>query len=285
MPVFAYYYLWMTGSYWFEHKLDYPVGPFPGNYRSDNPAVIRWQVRQARAAGLTGFIVSWKDTPAYRTILPLLERAARKGGLKLAMEYEGLNALRQPLPVAKVAADFRFFTSTYAPNPAWYRIGGKPLTIWDGTQRFSRAAVASVTGRVRRRILVLSSGNNVAEFERLAAYTDGDAYYWSSVYPGRDLFYASKLAAMGAAVHRAHKIWIAPFAPGFNDILIGGGRAVPRLGGATLRTEYATAARSAPDILGLISWNEWTENTYVEPSVDYGYFYPKLLDRLIHRLR
>ena len=121
--------------------------------------MIRWQVRPARA-GLTGFIVSWKDTPAYRRIPPLLERAARKGGLKLAMEYEGLNALRRRCR-REGGGGLRFFTSTYAPNPAWYRIGGKPLTIWDGTQRFSRAAVASVTGRVRRRILVLSSGKTL----------------------------------------------------------------------------------------------------------------------------
>ena len=270
VPVFAYYYLWMTGSYWSEHKLDHPVEPFPGNYRSDNPAVIRWQVRQARAAGLTGFIVSWKDTPAYRTILPLVERAARKSGLKLAMEYEGLNAARQPLPVATVAADFRFFTSTYAPNPAWYRIDGKPLTIWDGTRGSHGLRWPASRGACAARSSCSARGTTSPSSRRLAAYTDGDAYYWSSVYPGRDRFYASKLAAMGAAVHRAHKIWLAPFAPGFNATLIGGGRAVPRLSGATLRTEYATAARSAPDILGLISWNEWTENTYVEPSVTYG---------------
>jgi Glycosyl hydrolase family 99 len=282
VPVFAYYYMWMTGSYWSRHKLDHPAWPFPGDYRSDSPAVIKWQVRQAKATGITGFIVSWKDTPAYRRILPLVERAARAGGLRLAMEYEGLNASRQPLPVAKVAADFRFFTSRYAPSPVWYRISGRPLTMWAGTQQFSRAAVASVTAPVRSKILVLSSGNNVAEFDRLAALTDGDAYYWSSVDPARDRDYAAKLAAMGAAVHRQHKIWIAPFAPGFNATLIGGHRIIPRDNGATLRAEYATAARSAPDILGLISWNEWTENTYMEPSIHFGFSYPKFLKGLVH---
>jgi len=45
---------------------------------------------------------------------------------------------------------------------------------------------------------------------------------------------------------------------------------VPRNGGATLRTEFNTAVRSAPNMLGLISWNEFTENSYVEPSKYYG---------------
>jgi hypothetical protein len=273
----------MRGDYWSRDKLDHPVRPFPGNYNSDNLAVIRWQIAQAKAAGISGFIVSWKDTGVYRAILPLVEKAANEaGGFKLAMLYESLDAARQPLPQAQVAAGFRYFAATYAGNQAWYRIGGKPLTIWFGTQQFSRAAVAAVTGPVRSRILVLSSANNATEFQRLAAYTDGDAYYWSSVYPGVDTFYASKLAAMGAAVHRAHKVWIAPFAPGFNDTLIGGQRNVPRAHGATLRTEFTTAAGSRPDIMGLISWNEWTENTYIEPSVNFGYVYPKLLKNLIH---
>jgi hypothetical protein len=34
--------------------------------------------------------------------------------------------------------------------------------------------------------------------------------------------------------------------------------------------ECATAYASKPDVLGLISWNEFTENTYIEPSKNYG---------------
>jgi hypothetical protein len=45
---------------------------------------------------------------------------------------------------------------------------------------------------------------------------------------------------------------------------------VPRDSGATLRTEFTAAVGSEPDMLGLISWNEFTENSYVEPSKYYG---------------
>lgn len=281
-PVFAYYYMWMTPSYWTRNKLDYPVRPFPGNYNSADPAVMNWQIQQAEAAGLTGFIVSWKNTATYRTILPVLESVANQDNFKLAMAYEGLDASKQPLPVSQVAADFRYFAATYASNPAWYRIGGKPLTIWEGTSSFAASDVSAVTGPVRSAMLVLNSANNVAEYQRLAPYTDGDAYYWSSVNPATNPGWGSKLDAMGATVHQDHKIWIAPFAPGFNATLIGGHIVVPRNDGSTLRTEYSAAAASSPDVMGLISWNEWTENTYIEPSVNFGYFYPKLLASLIH---
>jgi len=87
---------------------------------------------------------------------------------------------------------------------------------------------------------------------------------------------------MSAAVHADGKYWIAPFAPGFDARLVGGTKAVPRKNGDTLRTEYAAALKSSPDALGLISWNEFSENTYVEPSKDFGRRYLDVLSELRH---
>src|ERR1039457_7583152 len=76
---------------------------------------------------------------------------------------------------------------------------------------------------------------------------------------------------MSEALHHDGKYWIAPFAPGFDARLVGGTKIVAREGAQPLREEYATAIRSSPDVLGLISWNEFSENSYVEPSVRYHY--------------
>ena len=190
---------------------------------------------------------------------------------KLAMIYQGLDFSRKPLPVSEVAADFVHFRDKFAANPVFYRVDGKPLTIWSGTWAFSYAQVAQVTSAVRPRMLVLSTEKDVAGFQRIAAVTDGDAYYWSSVNPATNSGYQAKLDQMSQAIRKAGKYWIAPFAPGFDARMVGGQRAVPRDNGQTLRTEYATAMRSSPDMLGLISWNEFSENSYVEPSKNYGY--------------
>jgi hypothetical protein len=45
---------------------------------------------------------------------------------------------------------------------------------------------------------------------------------------------------------------------------------VPRLGGGTLRTEWSTALGSSPDLIGVISWNEYSENSEIEPTVAFG---------------
>jgi Glycosyl hydrolase family 71 len=277
VPLFAYYYIWFTPASWNRAKIDYPL---IGRYSSDDPAVMREQIREAKSAGIGGFIVSWKDTPTDDRILQLLMRVASQEHFKLAMIYEGLDFSRQPLPVTEVATGFNLFRDSYASSPVWFRLHGKPLTIWSGTWDYSHADVASVTSAVRNSMLVLSTEKSVQGFQRLADVTDGDAYYWSSVNPQTDSGYAAKMDAMSNAIHQAGKYWIAPFAPGFDARLVGGQSVVPRNDGQTLRTEYATAAASSPDILGVISWNEFSENTYVEPSVNYGPFYLQLVGQL-----
>ena len=268
IPLFAYYYIWFSHNSWARAKTDLPL---VGTYSSSDPGVMRHQIVQAKSAGITGFIVSWKDTPLNDQRLELLMRVAAQEHFKLAMIYEGLDFSRKPLPVSQVAADFVTFRDRFAGNPVFYRVDGKPLTIWSGTWAFSHAQVAQVTSAVRPQLLVLSTEKDLTGFERIAGVTDGDAYYWSSVNPATNTGYEAKLDRMSQAIRRAGKYWIAPFAPGFDARLVGGQRAVPRDNGQTLRTEYAVAVRSSPDMLGLISWNEFSENSYVEPSKNYGY--------------
>jgi hypothetical protein len=45
---------------------------------------------------------------------------------------------------------------------------------------------------------------------------------------------------------------------------------VPRRDGDTLRRALDVAAGSSPDAIAVISWNEFSENSQVEPSVRYG---------------
>ena len=268
VPVLAFYYIWFNHSSWDRAKKNYPL---IGTYSSSQPSVMRHQIEQAKSAGIDGFIVSWKNTLLNNQRLQMLMTVAAQMHFKLAMIYQGLNFYRRPLPVTEVARDFIKFRDKYASNPVFFRLGGKPLTIWSGTWAFSHAQIAQVTGAVRQDMTVLSTEKNLDGFLRVADVTDGDAYYWSSVNPATNTFYGAKLNQMSRAIHRDGKYWIAPFAPGFDARMVGGHEFVSRKNGQTLRTEYATALRSSPDAFGLISWNEWSENSFVEPSERYGY--------------
>ena len=130
---------------------------------------------------------------------------------------------------------------------------------------------------VRARLLVLASEKNVAGYERVARLVDGDAYYWSSVNPSTYPDYPGKLDAMAEAVHARRGLWIAPAAPGFDARLLGGKTVVPRENGRTFVRELRTAVSSGPDAIGVISWNEYSENSQIEPSTSFGYRYLQVL--------
>ena len=265
-PVFAYYYIWFDPSSWNRAKTDYPL---LGRYSSDERLVMRRHIRWAKDAGIEGFIVSWKSTPTLDERLRELAEVARAERFDLLVIYQGLDFERRPLPVARIARDLEIFRARYARHPAFDSFG-RPLVIWSGTWRFSAEEIERVTGPIGSDLLILASERNLDGYRRVADHVDGDAYYWSSVNPETFPGYEAKLAEMGRAVHRRKGIWIAPAAPGFDARLIGGTTVVRRRNGATLRRELDAAAASSPDVIGLISWNEFSENTHIEPSLRHG---------------
>lgn len=266
-PLLAYYYQWFERSSWLRAKTDYPR---LGRYSSDDAWVLRTHITWARSAGIDGFVVSWKSSAVNNRRLELLLAQARAQDFKVAVIYQGLDFHRRPLQAARVAADFRLLRDRYAGDPAFFHLDGKPLTVFSGTWEYSTTDLARITGPVRNRMLVLGTEKNPQGIRRLARVTDGDAYYWSSVNPDTNDRHETKLRAMSEVVHGQGGYWMAPFAPGFDARLVGGTKAVPRAGGRTLRVEYAAAVASRPDVLGLISWNEFSENSHVEPSVEHG---------------
>lgn len=266
VPVFAYYYIWFDPTSWDRAKRDLPLA---GKYSSNSATVMRRHIEWAKRAGITGFIVSWKHNPSLDRRLATLISVAESEHFSLAMIYQGLDFYRKPLPAKQVGADLQFFARNYARREP-FKVFAKPLVIWSGTWEFHARDVKRMTDPVRDRLTVLASERNVGGYERLVDAVDGDAYYWSSVNPDTYPGYDAKLAGMAQAVHDHHGIWIAPAAPGFDAHAIGGTTTVSRKDGRTLLRECAAAYSSSPDAIGLISWNEFSENSYIEPSVHYG---------------
>lgn len=272
-PVLAYYYIWFDPSSWSRAKTDFPV---LGHYSSDERQVMRQHIKWAKDAGIEGFIVSWKSTSVLNRRLERLMEIAQEEDFKLAMIYQGLDFFREPLPVARVAADFDIFIERYASHPT-FAIFDKPIMIWSGTWRFSEEEVSSVTQERRKDLLILASERNPEEYERLATFVDGDAYYWSAVDPLTDEGYRGKLTAMSEAIHANGGIWLSPVAPGFDARLLGGERVIERRDGETLRRAMDAALVASPDAIGVISWNEFSENTHIEPSESHGGRYLEVL--------
>ena len=278
IPVLAYYYIWFDTTSWERAKIDYPV---LGHYSSDNAEVMRQHIKWAKTAGINGFIVSWKSTDRLNRRLEQLIEIADQENFKLAIIYQGLDFHREPLPITQVEADFSYFMDHFAEHPA-FDLYERPMVIWSGTWRFSREEVESVIQDKRDHLLILASERNVEGYQNLADLVDGNAYYWSSVNPDTFPGYKEKLAAMGAAVHANGGLWIAPAAAGFDARLIGGTTVVERKDGETLQIQFNVAMQSTPDAIGLISWNEFSENSHIEPSEKYDQRYLEVLADIRH---
>lgn len=273
IPLLAYYYIWFDQSSWDRAKVDYPI---LGRYSSDDRQVMQQHVRWAKDVGIDGFIVSWKSTGRLNRRLDQLVELAGEEDFKLLIIYQGLDFERDPLPVDRIADDLAFFADRYS-SEGVFDLYGRPLVIWSGTWAFSEEEVASVTSDLRDRLLILASERNVEGYQRLAPFVDGDAYYWSSVNPDTYPNYQGKLDAMSEAIHAHNGLWIAPAAPGFDARLVGGTRVVERKEGATLLRQMQVAMNSSPDGVGVISWNEFSENSHIEPSENYGMRYLEVL--------
>jgi hypothetical protein len=277
-PILAYYYIWYDTSSWDRAKIDTPL---EGKYSSDDPAVMRQHILWAKAAGIDGFIVSWKSTDVLNSRLDQLATLAEQENFKLAVIYQGLDFNRNPLPADRIANDLDYFIQHFAHRPA-FSLYAKPLVIWSGTWKFTPQEVAQVTQSRRADLLLLASERDLSGYQRLADLVDGNAYYWSSVNPDTFPGYQAKLVDMATAIHQHNGLWIAPAGPGFNALQIGGTTTVERKNGQTFRSEINTALASSPDALGIISWNEFSENSYIEPSKTYGTQYLDILSSINH---
>jgi Glycosyl hydrolase family 99 len=280
IPVLAYYYIWFQEQSWERAKTDYPQ---LGRYNSDDTEVMRQHIRWAKDAGIDGFIVSWKSTVTLDRRLERLIQVAGDEDFKLAIIYQGLDFHRDPLPIERIAADIDHFLATYGGDPVFELFDGPPVLIWSGTWEFTPDEIDTVTQTRSLRsgcdwksdadptcVRLLATEKNPPGIERLRGLVDGNAYYWSSVNPDTFPGYQEKLDAMSEAVHVSGGLWIAPAAPGFDARLIGGTTVVDREGGEMFRRQLDAAYAATPDAIGVISWNEFSENSHIEPSEKHG---------------
>lgn len=316
-PVFAYYYLWWSANHWksaLGPNYPFSASPLPlpatldstgcgaksryvGNtltdvpgriYSQDDAGFIEADVRQAAAAGLTGFLVNWIGTGSatqsatsnpYSKRLQVLVNAVHKvnaAGIpfKLWLSYK---ASATVLSTSYISNDLAYFIRTYGSDPAFDRAQSPKVTmIWQGSRKYPASTLSSVGGPLRSKLRIL--GDETTWSASRAPYLDGNAYYWSSQNPYANPQSFTQLATLAAAVRASganpdgtSKVWVAPITPGYNKQLAGGSACVPRRGGQTIKTLYTGNGATNPNAFGLISWNEISEGSYIDPMTRYGY--------------
>jgi hypothetical protein len=319
VPKRAYYYLWWSKQHWHDKlgpNFPYKKSPLPlpatlnsvgchahskyaGNHLTDVPhelysqdqhGVIERHVHQAQRARLDGFMANWRGNgsltqgvhavPYTSRLIKVLDTAkhvtANGNRFDVWLVYKAADELLSP---NYIIHDLRWIHAKLGGHHGWDRRNGQIVDVWGGSHHYPLSTLREVSKAVRGKFfLVGDESPSSITADRLRTF-DGLTYYWSSQNPYSNPQSFEQIRHLGHRVHAAGKPWFAPFAPGYQHELEGGS-CVPRRHGDTLRRLYHGNKRSNPQAMCLISWNEITEGTYIEPLRRYGKHYLRHTARL-----
>ncbi len=266
------------------------VYPLIGPYDSSSPAVIRYHLATAKAAGIQGLALIWygpMDEAIDARVALILDEALRQD-MRIAICYEEkicFAPYRSPRSrddiVAAAVSDLAYVLERYAKHPAYLRRDGRPFVF-----QFNYWG----TGRLGPNNLTPDEWRQV--FAQLAAKSDDTpilygrqnldeiyhppidaAYVWWS----QDAAWLEGVARRAAELRDAGRLtfFMTMVSPGFDDTGVWGWGQGPRksqrYGLDVLRQTWDLAWRNDPELIQIVTWNDFNEATVVEPTVEHGF--------------
>ncbi len=300
--VLAHYYPWYDRSTWSSPFL---VDRPQEEYSTEDPGDVKRVLDTAAAAGLDGLVVSWQGLDFqggwnHRRLQVALE-AARQSKIRIAVLFETTVANPEheqngvPADPRTVQAWMNDVVRTYGSHPAYLRVGDRPVVFVYSVPRLRVADWAQVVSNVRasgpQPMLIGDATRSVW----LPSF-DGQFDYASNRFTIADI--GSVQMAQGLRVRTYHllgntgtrRVWAATVSPGYDDrALVAADGRTPRVSerenGAYYDAQWRAALEAGADWVVVTSWNEWWENTQIEPSVKYGDFYAQRTKEWAARFR
>ncbi|HEX5272098.1 MAG TPA: hypothetical protein VFW33_16490 [Gemmataceae bacterium] len=267
--------------------------PSVGLYDQAQASTFDKQIALATSHSITGFIVDWigtgsaSQTPSssgYNSRFDLMVKRVDAWNATHTTKFSigmGLDVFgNYNRPASQVVGDLTYFRNRYGADSAFKNAySTKPLVFLVDSKKYPVSTVSAAASAVGGGLFLIGD-ETPKTFSRDASYIQGVSWYWSSQNPYNNPQSGQQVAALANAARAAGKTWFSPVIAGFNHELAGGG-CVPRNGLQTLDTLWKTNAASKPNGWFAISWNEYVENTFLEPSVRWGSQYIDELARLI----
>jgi hypothetical protein len=268
--------------------------PAKGAYSSHDLSVIEWQIDQAKASGITGFVVSWwgrGDWDKWHDeSLAMLLKCAERKNFKVTIYWERAPGDGQG-QIDEAITDISYVLNKYGKSKAFLKVDGKPVIFAYNRVTLFAMPVSSwpaIIRGIRERAGdfvflgddqqssgaylfdgVHSYGVNLPDdlgkhltldkLGELRAWLSN--YYASGVRIARQRNHISCLmVSPGSDARKAYK-W---------------NTQTDRLDGQTYRAFWEEALKASPDWVIITSWNEWAEGTEIEPSRELGDKYPQI---------
>lgn len=305
--VFAVYYPWWTlYNNWSNNWsiIDSPLVPYNTESQSDVAEVVN----QAASNGIDGFLASWQGSGNFSDagFQALLSAAGQRQDFTVAayLETRMANAARGSscLPDAACQPDPAYLkqwitnlVQNYGSSPAYLRMNKKmpngenklvPVIIvyWVGDSQQDARQNGYLSPNQWKQIFseLHSQGVDafyVADstdptyldaFDGLHAYNPAPFTNFPWFVSTRSL--ATKTYSLLTDPGVPRKLWAGTAVPGMDATRVGGGY-VDRAGSTKYRSMWETNLNANPDWMIVTSWNEYLENTHIEPSTTYGNSY------------
>jgi hypothetical protein len=287
--VLAHFYPWYTAGAWNDPRFsDHPLV----RYSTDDPADVAKLARQARDAGIDAFVVSWvgRDSDGgehdrrMRVVLDALHGAGLQACVTTETFVANRNNSQHQTDPDTMLAWLAEAVDLFGNDPAYLRVAGRPVILVYAASQLDPTVWADVMSRLR------ASGRNpllIGDFfhSRLIEVFDGEYQYSNVTLAGSALLDVDRTESLRVRTFNLlrqgdrRRIWIASVTPGYDDRLLSERPShlfVDRQDGQVYDAQWAAAIDTAADWVIVTSWNEWFENTGIEPSERHGTRY---LDR------
>ncbi len=263
--------------------------PLTGPYDSGDPDLLEYQTLLMKLAGIDGILVDWYGNEDYRDYGTLHEattalfEAVGRAGLGFAVVYEdqtvkhmvndghlaGSNALAYGKTV------MRFMDENWFGDSRYLKLEGRPLLLTFGPQYFFNSSdwESMFSG--------LSSDPLFFTLDNRLSPAAAGAYPWPPMSRSNadGILTQDALDRYLTQFYTMAQSWdflVAGAFPGFNDIYeeAGQGEGYGYLSdrdGETFRSTLQSALDRNPDVIQLITWNDYGEGTMIEPTRECGY--------------
>lgn len=308
VQVGAYYYPWYgaNGRHWNDGV---PREPALGRYDSADEQTVNRHIDWATGHGIDFFAVSWwgpesfEDAVLRASFLP----ADLSAEIGFAIMYETTGRLRdrdgefdlEARNRERLVDDFRYLAETFFDAPNYVRIDGRPVVFI----YLSRIMTGDLVAGLEAVRVAVQEECGVEPFligdevywhapsvERLSVFDGVTPYNMHTSVPDVAEWFSRELPGKyeewRAASESADVLFVPGVIPGFNDSAVRPEARHPTIPRNTaLFEEQIRLALDASDdeqpIIMLNSWNEWHEDTAIEPAEDFGLTYLEVLRQVL----
>ncbi|MEM6332052.1 MAG: endo-1,3-alpha-glucanase family glycosylhydrolase [Planctomycetota bacterium] len=278
--------------------------PLIGPYSSHDREVFRYHLQTAKAVGVDALLVLWygpgsEDADVH---LPMMLEEAHAAGMRIALCYEEkINwppyrhpASRQEIVQAFVD-DLQYILDRYASHPAYLRTNDRPFiaqfNYWGedefGPRFFTPSEFEQAFAQLSEPIYYCRQNIDRPEMHPPIE----SAYMWIKPDPQWVHDY-TVFAGRAEALYREGRLdfFMGFVSPGFDDTGVSGWgsgqpRILPRQGLDVLNQTMALSTIGNPELIQLVTWNDWQEGTAIEPSREHGFAYLDAIEQWWHRVK